>query len=327
MPRVGVIGVGNMGYHHARNYAEIPNAQLVAVADPNEERGRSVAERFSCRFFRSFEQMLEKEAIEAVSIVLPTNLHYQVARQVIAAGIPALVEKPLAATVAEAEALTAAARERGVLLAVGHIERFNPAVQELRRRLDAGELGAVRSVVAKRVGVLPPQVKDANVIVDLAVHDIDVIGYLLGSAPTEVYAAGGRALLSDRLDDAEIFLKYGDIGCFIQVNWITPLKIRTLSVTGSAGYAELNYVTQKLEIYQSNVERHFDDFGDFVIRFGTPRTVTVPITAREPLRLELEAFLQAVEGKSANIVSGEEGTEALVVAYRALEALKQTERA
>jgi len=175
--------------------------------------------------------------------------------------------------------------------------------------------------VAKRVGMLPPQVKDANVIVDLAVHDIDIIGYLLGGMPTEVYAAAGRALLSDRIDHAEIFLKYGEIGCFIQVNWITPLKIRMLSVTGDKGYAELNYVTQRLDIYQSNLERHFDNFGDFVVRFGTPQAITVPVARQEPLRLELESFLRAVEGKGPLMVSGEDGVRALKVAEWAMEQL------
>lgn len=314
MTNVAVIGVGNMGYHHARNYSEIPGARLVAVADLSEERGRVVAERFGCRHYRGYDEMLALEKVDAVSIALPTSAHFAVAREVIAFGKHVLVEKPLAGSVEEAEALIDASHRKGTLLAVGHVERFNPAVQALKRCIDAGELGDITSVVAKRVGVLPPQVKDANVLVDLAVHDIDVIGYLLGTMPTEVRAAGGRALLSDRLDHAELFLKYGGIGCFVQVNWITPLKIRELSVTGNRGYAELNYVTQKLDLYQSNLERSYDDFGDFVLRFGVPESVTVPLKATEPLRLELEAFLRAVEGKGGQVVSGEDGLKALIVA-------------
>lgn len=322
MINVAVIGVGNIGYHHARNYAKIPNACLVAIADIDEERGRAVAARFGGHFYRRYQEMLEREKIDAVSIALPTSLHYQAALDVITGGVPVLVEKPLAASVAEAEALVNASRERGVILTVGHVERFNAAVQELKRRIDARALGDITSVVAKRVGMLPPQVKDANVIVDQAVHDIDIIGYLLGKMPTEVYATAGRAVLSDRLDHAELFLKYEEIGCFIQVNWITPLKIRTLSVTGNEGYAELNYVTQKLDIYQSNLERHFDDFGEFVVRFGTPQAMTVPIMAQEPLRLELEAFLRAVEGKSPVVVSGEDGVKALKIAEWAIQQLE-----
>lgn len=323
MIRVAVIGVGNMGYHHARNYDSMAGAQLVAVAEADEERGRAAAERFGCHWYQRYQEMLQQEKIEAASIALPTSLHYSVALDVLDARIPVLVEKPLAASAAEAEALVAASRERGVVLMAGHVERFNPAVRELKRRLDAGELGDITSVVAKRVGVLPPQVEDANVIIDLAVHDIDIIGYLLGGMPTEVYAAAGRALLSDRLDHAELFLKYGQIGTFIQVNWITPLKIRMLSVTGTQGYAELNYVTQRLDIYQSNLERDYDDFGDFVLRFGTPRALTVPLTPLEPLRLELEAFLWAVEGKGPLEVSGEDGVRALRVAEWAMRQLAE----
>ncbi|MBI2953251.1 MAG: Gfo/Idh/MocA family oxidoreductase [Chloroflexi bacterium] len=315
---MAVIGVGNIGYHHARNYSEIPDATLIAVADLDAKRGQAAAERFGCQFYERYEEMLEHERIEAVSIALPTGLHYRVALDVIGAGVATLVERPIASTVEEARTLVAVSREMNTVLAVGHIERFNPAVRELKRRIDAGELGDVTSVVAKRVGMLPPQVKDANVIVDLGVHDIDIINYLLGKLPTAVSATGGRALLSDRFDHAELFLKYDNIGCYIQVNWITPLKIRTLSVTGARGYAELNYITQKLDIYQTNLERHFDDFGDFVLRFGNPQTIAVPLVQEEPLRLELQSFLQTVQGLDSAVVTGEEGVEALIVAEWAM---------
>lgn len=320
---VAVIGVGAMGYHHARNYAEIPAARLVAVADLDEARGQEVAARFGCRFYRDYREMLEREELGAVSLVLPTSLHYRVALEIIAAGVPVLVEKPLAGSLAEAEELVRSSERAGAFLAVGHIERFNPGVQELKRRIDRGELGEVTSIVAKRVGMLPARVRDANVIIDLAVHDIDILGYLLGELPTEVYAAAGRALLSDRLDHAELFLKYGEVGCFIQVNWITPLKVRSLSVTGNQGYAELNYVTQELQIYQSNLERHYDDFGQFVVRFGTPQALVVPVAREEPLRLELEEFLRAVESRDGGRVMarGEDGVRALAVAEWAMESL------
>ncbi|MBI4320673.1 MAG: Gfo/Idh/MocA family oxidoreductase [Chloroflexi bacterium] len=326
MVDVAVVGVGNMGYHHCRVYSCIPGARLVAVADADRERAQAAAKRFGCRHYGSCQDLLAWENVDAISIALPTSMHYRVARDTIAAGVHVLVEKPLAANVEEAQALLGASRERGVVLAVGHVERFNPAVQELKRRIDAGELGEITSIVAKRVGVLPPQVKDANVIVDLAVHDIDIIGYLLGAVPTEVHAAAGRALLSDRFDHAELLLKYGQIGCFVQVNWITPIKIRTLSITGNKGYAELNYVTQRLDIYQSNVERHYDDFGDFVYRFGTPQAVTIPIEPREPLLLELEAFVRTVEGQGADIATCEDGVRALMVAEQAVRQLENRDR-
>jgi UDP-N-acetylglucosamine 3-dehydrogenase len=329
MIRVGVIGVGNIGRHHARIYSGLPGARLCAVADPEESRAQVVAARYGCRAFRDYREMLERESLDAVSIAAPTRDHFTIAETVIEAGVDLLVEKPLAVTLAEAKALVAKAQGAQVKLAVGHVERFNPAVQELKRRMDVGELGAISSVIAKRVGVMPPQVKDANVIIDLAVHDIDILNYFFGAMPMEVSAMAGRALLSDRYDHAEIFLKYpadragggSAAGCFVQVNWITPLKIRTLSVTGNSGHAELNYVTQKLEIYQSNVEREYDDFGDFVVRFGEAEKSVVAIDVREPLRAELEDFVDSVANDRAPKVRGEDGVRALLVAEQAISAL------
>lgn len=317
MIHVGVIGVGAMGRHHARVYAQLPAAELVALADTDAARVNELAARYRCRAYTDYRAMLAQERLDAVSVAAPTRAHYPIALDTLRAGVHTLVEKPLASTIAEAEALVQAARDAQVILAVGHVERFNPAVQELKRRIDAGELGALTSIVARRVGIMPPRVKDVDVILDLAVHDIDVVMFLLGRAPDYVNASASRALLSDRFDHSEIFLKFGAVGCFIQANWITPIKIRTLSVTGDRGHAELNYVTQKLEIFESTLAREYDDFGDFVVRFGTPRSTTAPISPREPLHIELDCFLQAVAGQGANIVRSEDAMRALAVAFRA----------
>lgn len=315
---VAVIGVGNIGFHHARNYSQISNAKLVAVSDIDEVRGQAVAEKFGCKFYSDYKVMLKEESIDAISLCLPISLHHVVGMELIHAGKHVLIEKPLAATTKQACELDAAAKSKGMLLTVGHIERFNPAVQELKRRIDAGELGNITSIVTKRVGGMPPQVRDANVIIDLAVHDIDILNYLLGQSPTEVHAAAGKALLADRADHAELFLKYGVVGCFIQVNWITPIVIRSLSITGDKGYAELNYVTQKLAIYQTNYENSFNDFGEFVIRFGKASAINAEIVQREPLRGELETFVDAVATRSPLIVSGNDGIEAVRIAEMAL---------
>ncbi len=321
MINVGVIGVGNMGRHHARIYAEMAETRLCAVADADESRAAAVAARFGATAYRDYREMLRRERLDAVSVVAPTRDHCRIAADVISAGVSLLVEKPLAATPAAAERLVSAADRARVKLAVGHVERFNPAVQALKQQIDHGILGTLSSVVARRVGLMPPQIKDANVVVDLAVHDIDILNFMFGQLPEYVAASAGWAVLSDRYDHAEIFMKYGTAGCFVQVNWITPLKIRTLSVTGDAGHAELNYVTQKLEVYKTNAEREFDDFGDFVFRFGEAEKVTAPVERREPLRVELEDFVEAIIQDRGPAVSGEDGLNALRVAARVLEAL------
>lgn len=320
--RVGVIGVGNMGTHHARVYSQIENVKLCAVADFNATRAQIIAARFNVNAYADYGEMLEREQLDAVSIVVPTTEHLRVAMDVIERGAHLLIEKPLARNTIEAEQIVHAARAAKLHLAVGHIERFNPAVQELQRRIQNGSLGKISSVIAKRVGVMPPQVKDANVIIDLAVHDIDVLNYFFHGMPQVVQATAGFALLTNRFDHAEIFLQYQHAGCFLQVNWITPLKIRTLSVTGDAGHAELNYVTQKLEIFESALAREYDDFGDFVIRFGEARKTSIAVEMREPLRNELENFVAVIRGESKPIVTGQDGVNALRVAERVMEHLK-----
>jgi UDP-N-acetylglucosamine 3-dehydrogenase len=321
--RVAVIGVGAMGWHHARNYSELAGASLVAVADTDLARAQAVAERFHCRAYADHAGMLARESPDAVSIVVPTHLHYRIACDTLNAGVHTLVEKPLTNDLAQAADLVQTASSRRVKFAVGHVERFNPAVQELKRRLDAGELGKLSSLVARRVGVMPPRVKDVDVILDLAVHDIDIAMYLLGREPDEIAVSADHALLSDRFDHSEIFLRFGETGCFIQANWITPIKIRTLSVTGDKGHAEVNYVTQRLEIFQSTLDRQFDDFGDFIIRFGNPQTVAVPIMHQEPLRLELESFIRAIRDDTPVTVDGTEGLKALEVAVRVRESVER----
>lgn len=321
MMQVAVIGVGNMGFHHARNYATMPGVHLAAVADLDATKAREAADRFGCTAYVDYRQMLDRENLQAVSLALPTSLHAAVAADVLERGIALLVEKPLAATSAQAREIVALARRKGTVLAVGHIERFNPAVRELKRRINAGELGALSSIVAKRVGIMPPQVRDANVLVDLAVHDVDIACSLLGKTPDLVAASASATLLSDRLDHAEVFMVFGPVGCFVQVNWITPLKIRELSVTGDRGHAQLNYVTQELDLYQSNLEREFDDFGQFVVRFGQASRVRAELERREPLRLELESFIDSVSTGAPVEVTGEDGVRALEIVERAMASL------
>lgn len=310
--RVAVIGLGNMGKHHARNYAAMGEAELVAICDLNRELADATARKFNCRAYYDYEEMLEKEHITAVSLAVPTTFHKEVALACIARNLDILIEKPIAGTLSDAEEIIRAAKEKKVILQVGHIERFNPAVRKLKEVIREGKLGEITSIIARRVGAVPVQVRDANVIIDLAVHDIDIINYLYESLPDKVLGNIGKAMIEKREDYAEIFLKYGRRSGFIQVNWITPIKIRNLSVTGSKGYAELNYLTQELIIYESNYTKEIvDEFGDYVIKFGIPNKTQVGVEQFEPLLLELQDFIQCVKTRRTPLVTGEIGLEAL----------------
>jgi UDP-N-acetylglucosamine 3-dehydrogenase len=319
MIRVAVIGLGNMGKHHARNYSTIDNVKLVAVCDLNLELAEKTARKFSCKCYNNYNEMLSLEEIDAVSIVVPTNLHKKVALECINRNIDILIEKPIASNIIDAENIILAAKEKNVLLQIGHIERFNPAVQKLKEIILQGRLGEVTSIIARRVGAVPVQVRDTNVIIDLAVHDIDIINYLHGSTPDKIMSNIGKAMIEEREDYAEIFLKYGKKSGFIQVNWITPLKIRNLTVTGSKGYAELDYVSQELLIYESNYTKEMvDEYGDYVIKYGIPDKTQVGVEKAEPLYLELSSFINCVQTRSQPLVDGEKGLQALKIALEVL---------
>ena len=309
--KVAVIGVGNMGSNHARIYSEM--SELVAVSDVNETLGKKISEKYKCRYYKDYKEMLENEKLDAVSIVVPTSFHKKVALDVIEYRIPFLLEKPIADNLENGKEIIDTAREKKVKFMVGHIERFNPAVIKLKEVLDNFELGEINSIMCRRVGVIPPKVKDTNVIIDLAVHDIDIFNYLLNKKPSKLFGSLGNSLIANG-DYADLLLKYGNTNAFIQVNWITPIKIRLLNVTGSRGYAELNYITQELDIYKSNYAKDYDDFGDYIIKFGNPTKVNIQIKKEEPLKVELHTFLDCIQSGKEFPVKGEEAFEALRIA-------------
>ena len=311
---VAVVGVGNMGLHHARNYRAIASAELRAVVDVDLERAERVAVRFGCRAYASVDEMLAADPrIAAVSVAVPTSLHFDVASRLLSAGKHVLVEKPIAATPAEAAELVELADTAGAVLAVGHVERFNPAVRALKRRIEARAMGDLLSLVARRVGLMPPRVHDANVVLDLAIHDVDMFRYLLDAdEPDELYCNAGKALNGDRYDFADIFLRFGGVGCLLQVNWITPVKIRSLAVTGTRGYGEIEYVTQKLAFYPAQEIRGTESFVD-VARYSDARPERVELGHEEPLRRELEQFVREVRTGDGEIVSARDAALSLEV--------------
>ena len=309
MLRVGVVGVGNMGYHHARVYSELAGegkVELVGIADANFERAKEVAKRFGAIPYADYRE-LAKEELDAVSIAVPTSLHRQVALEFIKAGTNVLVEKPIADTIENAQAIIEAAKKEKVTLMVGHIERFNPAVLKLKDIIDAGVLGEIVTMNAKRVGPMVVRIADVGVIIDLAVHDIDVMGFLAGSRVREVYAKARNVKHPANVDDyALIMLTFeNEISGVVETNRLTPHKTRTLNVVGTSGIAYLDYINQSLTLYDEQWVKE------------------AKIQKKEPLRNELEHFIECVESRKKPLVSGEEGLHALEVAIRALESAKE----
>lgn len=317
--RVAVIGAGNMGKNHLRNYFLLPGAELVGLADINPA-AKQLADEYNTAYFDDYKKMLDKVTPEAVSIVVPTPFHAEVATEVMKRGIHCLLEKPIASTIKEADELIAMAKAMNVVFTVGHIEHYNPLVIALKKLLDEKAIGEVTSVVCKRVGGFPAVEPKTDVIIDLAVHDIGIISHLLGKAPHKVASHGSRTHHSRKIDSAEILLDYGKASGFIQANWLTPIKIRTIAVTGSNGYIEGNYITQELESYVHNMQTESGDFSNFITKMGDPKKEIIKVDFEEPLAEELKAFLARIDGdEKSYLVDPVEAKQALEYALKAVE--------
>lgn len=317
--RVAVIGAGNMGKNHLRNYFLLPEAELVGLADINPAT-KSLADEYKTKFFTDYKQMLDELKPEAVSIVVPTPFHAEVATEVMNRGIHCLLEKPIASTVKEADELIKLAQKKDVIFTVGHIEHYNPLIRKLKLMVDDDRVGKVTSVVCKRVGGFPAVEPKTDVIIDLAVHDIDIVSYILGKQPDRIYSHGSRTHHSNKIDSAEILMDYGDASGFVQSNWLTPVKIRTIAITGSQGYLEGNYITQELQYYKHNMEKIPNEgFSNFVIKMGEPEKEIIKVDFEEPLAVELKAFLSKINGTNAHLVEPTAAREALRFALQAVE--------
>lgn len=315
LPRVGVIGLGAIGRHHARVWAEIDGVNLVAVADRDEERRSTISRRYKIRGYPDHESLLDEEQLDLLSVAVPTELHADVTTRALEHGVHVLVEKPIAATMAEAVGMRKLAESRGRMLAVGHIERFNPAVVELRRRIEKNELGHVFQIQARRLSPMPNYVLDAGVVMDLATHEIDVMRYVIGSEVERLYAEMGRNLRNDHEDQLSGVLRFenGVVGD-LDVNWLTPTKVRELRVTGERGMFVVDYIAQDLYFYE-NSEAPLD-WDALALFKGVQEGNMLKIQVRrvEPLRAELEAFAANAASGERLVASGRDGLYALALA-------------
>ncbi len=314
--KVAVIGVGSMGRNHARVYAEMPDVELVGVADMSSEAARSVTGRFGGAAYANYSQLLDEQKPDAVTVAVPTVDHLQVALDMIERGIHLLIEKPIAHSVEEGQKIIDAAKSAGVKLMIGHIERFNPAVMALKDHLNQGELGRVFEMDARRQGPFPARVRDVGVVIDLAVHDVDVMRYICDADVTRVFAETERRIHSQHEDLLSGLLRFdNDSVGTLTINWLTPTKVRELYVTGEQGMFRVDYLTQDLYFFE-NATAQGAQWETLRILRGVSegRMIRHVVAKREPLRAELEAFVSSVQGGEPVPVSGEDGLKALQVA-------------
>ena len=315
--RVGVIGVGSMGRNHARVYADLPEVELVGVADADLGAATDIAGKYGAQPYQDFEKLLDDGQLDAVTVAVPTVDHLKVALQVIERGIHLLIEKPIAFNVDEGERIIEAANRAGVKLMIGHIERFNPAVIALKQQLSDGVLGRVFQIDARRQGPFPARITDVGVVIDLAVHDLDVMRYITGAEISRAFAETERRIHSSHEDllTGLVRLDDGTVGT-LTINWLTPTKIRELYVTGERGMFRVDYLTQDLYFFENATADSADWEALRMLRgVSEGRMIRHVVAKKEPLRIEQEAFLAAVRGEKEIPVTGEDGLRVLELAH------------
>src|SRR5579872_6865118 len=302
--RVGVIGVGVMGSNHARVFTGLPGAELVAVADPDRKQAEFVARTLGCAAVATVDELLNLK-IDAVTIAAPTHLHHDIALACIARSVHVMVEKPIASTVEEGRDIIDAARRGGVTLMVGHVERFNPAVEAIK---DAIRGEDILSIAITRVGPFPPRMSNVGVVIDLAVHDIDLIRWFTDSEIVEVQPQLSSAI-AEREDIALLqFRTASGVLAHINTNWLTPFKARTIHVATRDKYLIGDLLTlQVTECFG------FQADGSYSMRH-------LSVGYAEPLRAELLAFVDAIRSGCIPAVTGEEAVASLEIAIRCLNA-------
>ncbi len=301
--RLGVVGAGVMGSNHARVLAGLPGVVLIGVADPLAENRKRVTEMAACPTFASVDELLDA-GIDAVTIAAPTHLHRDVSLACIARKIHVLVEKPIATTGEEGHEIVNAAREAGVTLMVGHVERFNPAVAAIKQALKGEE---ILSIGITRVGPFPPRMSNVGVVIDLAVHDIDLIRWFTDSDIIDVQPQLASAV-AEREDIALLqFRTASGVLAHINTNWLTPFKARNVTVATRDKYVQGDLLTRQVT----------ECFG--FQRDGSYSMRHLSVGHDEPLRAELTAFIKAVRTGTPPAVTGEEGVASLEIAIKCLD--------
>jgi UDP-N-acetylglucosamine 3-dehydrogenase len=287
--RVGVIGTGGWGKNHVRVLNELQC--LAAVCDMNEERADTFSKNYHVPGYRTLDDMLKKEKLDAVTICTPASTHFAMASKTLAAGLHTFVEKPMTTTVKDGEMLIEAAKSANRFLTVGFIERFNPPISGLKQSITEGRMGELILLEFHRENRRGENISDVGIVKDASIHDIDTACWLFGEVPRVVYARVGAMFVPlEHEDFAAILLGFtGQKTAFLVTNWITPNRVRTLSAVFSGGVVDVDFVTQKTSIHE-----------------GTATTVPT-VSFQEPLMLELKGFVNSLQERRQPLVTGRDG--------------------
>jgi len=297
---VAVIGTGFWGRNHARVFTELPETKLIAVCDMDSERAEKVGKQFGAKPYTNTGKMLKREDIEAVSVCTWSTSLAKEAQKALEAGKHVLVEKPMATNTKQAEKLLKTAEKEGLHLTVGFLMRFIPGVQQIRKAVEQKQIGELVCATSRRVSQWPERIGDVGVVKDTAIHDIDLMRYIFNEEPIAVYAKTGNMRHKKFEDYAHIMLTFKEgKNAFIESNWLTPYKTRTLVVTGSTAIMKLDYITQELTIENEK------------------ETLQPRIAWLEPLKAELQHFANCIRKKEKPLITGVDGLNALKIAEAA----------
>lgn len=313
--QVAIIGAGYMGQNHARVLSSLPNVNVVAICDIDKSKTEKISRQYKIKSYLNFKSLLSREDLNAVSICLPTSLHYSAAIQAVDKKIAVFIEKPICSSSKEAQVLIKKAKLKKTPIMVGHIERFNPVVNEIKQRIKSGELGKVLKIHTQRFSPPTGRAQDVSAITDLATHDIDIIQYILDDRAVRMYSETLNSYhKKEDLMSALIRFKKGTIA-LIEVSWLHPTKIRQLTVLGENGMYVADYLTQELFFYRQN-ESLFRNNVYPATTITRADVVKIAFQSKEPLQIELDSFIQSLTTHSKMAVTGEDGLEALVMTQK-----------
>jgi predicted dehydrogenase len=316
--RIGVIGCGAWGPNHVRNFAALPNVDVVGVADLRQDKLARIAALVpGVATFQSAAEMMAAAAPDAVIVSTPTRTHYEVVKQALEAGKHVLCEKPLCNTVADAEALVRLAAEKHVLLMVGHVFLFNRGILKLKELIQNGDLGRIYYLFARRTNLGPIR-SDVNAVLDLASHDVSIYNHLLGAPPLEVSAVG-RSFLQPGVEDVSVItLQYPDnVVASIHVSWLDPKKVREITVVGEKKMAIWDDLSTlgPVMLFDKGVTKRqeYADFGEFQLLAREGDVVVPRVPAEEPLRSQSRAFVEALGAPETLTSDGRVGADVVRV--------------
>jgi predicted dehydrogenase len=317
-----VIGCGLMGQNHIRNYVEIEHTELVAVCDVDKKRVNSIAKKYKCKAYYDYKEMLEKEKLDIVSVAVPTFLHKKVGLEVLKKNINMLLEKPITISLEEADELISASKKSSSKALVGHIERFNSAVIEAKKRIK--ELGRLICISARRIGPYASRIQDTGVVIDLTTHDIDTSMFIAESEVKELFGYCGSLIKKDREDFfVGIMNLDNNVNVLLETNWITPTKIRELNIIGTKGMFKIDYLNQDLYFYENAEFKGMPTYQEVLKGVTDGIIIKYKVDKKEPLRNEIMHLIDCIKKDKEPLVTLKVGKKNLLIAQKFLESAKE----